>query len=204
MKTNYLFTIILFLWLTLFAGCYTVLVHPNVETTDENGYTYSDEVKFYDECSDCHKDIPTGNLSKSEILNAHQSYSNFGYYDFENNYYTDSYYGDYGYYYNYPWWLEVAPAVKYKKSEQYSGGARDNDSERGTTTRERKHEMDIPSPSVSTGSSNTSSSTSSSNNSGNTTETRTSTNSNSDRNSSGTSGTRDNSGGRSSDSGRRK
>lgn len=37
----------------------------------------------------------------------------------ENNYYADSYYGEYGYYYQYPWWLSIAPPA-------YSAPGRDN------------------------------------------------------------------------------
>lgn len=192
--------------LLLFAGCYTVLVHPEIENKDENGYTYYDDVKFYDDCSSCHKDITPNHFESPEILKSHPSYSNFGYYDFNDYYYNDSYYGNFGYYYNAPWWLEVAPQVKYKRNEeQYTGGARDNSSERSETTRDQRRDLSVPSPTVSSGSSSSSSGSSDSSTSSTSTETRSSSSSTStDRNSNGTSGARDNSGGRSPDSGRRK
>jgi hypothetical protein len=207
MKTNLIISVVVIFLLSLVTGCYTILFHPDVETTDENGYTYNNDVKFYDDCSSCHKDVPHSYVESPQILKAHPLYSNFGYFDYNNYYYNDSYYGNYGYYYNYPWWLDITPPTNNNKSEQYTGGARNNSSERGEAARERPRNIDLPSPTVSPGNTGTTGTgTSTSTSSGTSTETR-STNSNSNasgRNSSSTSGARNNNGDRSSDTGRKK
>ncbi|MCX6152301.1 MAG: hypothetical protein NTX22_17380 [Ignavibacteriales bacterium] len=195
MKAKFLFVIIIITFLSLITGCYTILVHPSIENTDENGYTYENNVTFYDDCSSCHKDIAPRNIVTPEILKTHPSYSNFSYYDLNEDYYSDSYFGNYGYYYNYPWWLEVAPPAKYKKTEQYTGKSRDNSSERGAA-RDRSPQINLPSPTTS-GNSGSSSST-------NQSKETTKSSDSSDRNSSSTPSSRDNDGNRSTDSGRRR
>jgi hypothetical protein len=206
MKTKLFFPVIVVFLLSLFAGCYTVFIHPDLESKDDNGYTYNKDVKFYDDCSSCHKDISQDYVESPQILKAHPLYSSFGYFDYDDYYYNDSYYGGYGYYYNYPWWLDVTPPTNNIKSEQYTGGARNNSSERSETTRERPRNVDLPSPTVSSGSSGTSeTSTSSGTPSGTTTENKSANSSNtSERSSSSSPGSRNNSGDRSSDSGRKR
>jgi hypothetical protein len=207
MRTNFLFLIFTTFLLTLFAGCYTILIHPDVEIKDKNGYTYNNNVKYYDDCSSCHEGVADSYIESPQILAAHPLYSNFGYFDYSDYYYNDSYFGDYGYYYNYPWWLEVAAPSYNKKSEQYSGGARNNNSERSEITRERARNNDIPSPTITPGNTETTETGSSQGtSSGTSVETR-STNSSDNttgRNSSNTSGARNNSGERTSDSGRKR
>jgi len=209
MKTGKFAPFLIIVFMSLFSGCYTVLVHPDVETTDENGYTYDNDVKFYDDCSSCHKDDVHDYIESPQILKAHPMYSNFGYYDYSDYYYNDFYFGNYGYYYNYPWWLDITtPANTYKKSEQYTGGARNNSSERSETTRERTRNIDLPSPTITPGNGETTETSSSKSNgttSGTTVETRSTNNNNaSGRSTSNTSGARNNNGERSSDTGRKR
>lgn len=142
------------------AGCYTVVQHPEIQNTDENGYTYSSRVTFYDDCSTCHQDIPARKYTKEEhlaMLKSHKSYQtddNAQYSDVEGydnsesgdgNVYNDDYndgynvnnyfYGSgYSYYYDYPWWYSVAPLTpptyQSGKKGNYTGNANSNDGDR--------------------------------------------------------------------------
>ncbi|HEX2868819.1 MAG TPA: hypothetical protein VHO03_17395 [Ignavibacteriales bacterium] len=212
--------------LSVLSGCYTIIEHPDVQAKDENGYTYSNKVYFYDDCASCHEDQNRlGQMTRSEhmaMFKAHDdtSYDN-GYYDNgnEDNYYSDQYYyptqyyGDYGYYYNTPWWSTVTPPEDMTKTRdnngrqtvQYNGRSRNESGDRGSNTRQSGDSPRLSSPTVSTSSG--SSSSSGSNVQTNSTQSRTETRSSSDNNSSRSSNeqprSRNNDSNRSSNSGRR-
>jgi hypothetical protein len=130
----------------------------------------------------------------------------------ENNnqiYYSEPYYGDYNYYYDYPWWLRgprgyIAPVETPSSTSQSiqrtSGTVRDNNGSRSTPENDRPIVNTKP-PSRSSqpkDNSGSASKTSSDNNSGQ--QTRSSDNS---RSSDGNNSARNNNGNRNSESGRR-
>ena len=63
-----------------------------------------------------------------------------GYYD---RYYNSPFYGDYGYYYNYPWWLNIAPPATNNQSNNRdnasAGAVRNNNGERGNGRKRPKY-----------------------------------------------------------------
>ncbi|MEO8399427.1 MAG: hypothetical protein ABI550_06385, partial [Ignavibacteriaceae bacterium] len=60
--------------------------------------------------------------------------------NYQEGYYIDQYYGGYGYYYDYPWWLTIIPPSvneerKADRDKTQTGSIRNNDGERGSTPR---------------------------------------------------------------------
>ncbi|MEI7810894.1 MAG: hypothetical protein WCJ01_00555 [Ignavibacteria bacterium] len=162
MKTGSLifsFAVLLFI---MFSGCYTMIQHPNVEKTDKNGYTISQKVFFYDDCNSCHNNKSNNDYVKKTDTNAEpaETYSQndedynseyndpgnsgSGYYvsGYSAPYYGSTYYGSYGYFYNRPWWHNVAPPTVSvsnpgtgdKSAGQYDGRARTSDGSRSEAT----------------------------------------------------------------------
>lgn len=204
MKTKLIY-IVLTVLIFILPGCYTVLVHPEVELQGNEGTVYSSSVNFYDDCSSCHSEVPDGNMESMntyDVVKAHlQGQDN----DFYGYYSAGYYYDSYDYYYNIPWWTQYTPVVKDREKDNYTGSARNNDSERGSAS-ERRRSTNFTSPAVSTSSSSSSSSgsTSSSSSSSSTQTNKSSSNESSTRSSSDAPQSRNNDGNRSSDSGRRK
>lgn len=213
--------------LSVLSGCYTVIEHPDVQAKDENGFTYNSKVFFYDDCSSCHTDKDhQRQLTQNEHLSmfkAHDdtAYDNNAYdnggYNSEDYYYSDQYYyptqyyGDYGYYYNTPWWYTVTPPAEVTKTRdnngrqtvQYNGRSRNESGDRGRDTRQSGDSPRLSSPTVSTsGSSSSSGSNVQTNTSQNKTETRSSSDNN-NRSSNEQPRSRNNDSNRSSNSGRR-
>lgn len=110
----------------LMQGCYTVVDHPDIETTDENGYSYTTKVYFYDDCNSCHTGVDKyGNytsvpgMSKAHASEENQTNSagstvtSNGQPTGTEIYVAEDYYeyyggeGGYSYYYNHPWWYDV-------------------------------------------------------------------------------------------------
>jgi hypothetical protein len=146
-------------------------------------------------------DVVKAHLKDDEETDVYDNRDFFGY--FSSGFYVDSY----DYYYNSPWWTEYTPVIKTKERENYRSSARDNNSERETST-ERRRSSDFVAPTVTTtssssGSGSTSSSTSTSNSTDNSVK-RTSSDNSSSRNSSDAPSSRNSDGSRSSDSGRRR
>lgn len=183
MKIKLVYPLFIVLFLSFIAGCYTVVEHPDVVTKDENGYTYTEEVYFYDNCNSCHKEMAPRNytaVEKLKMAKTHReeadgtgysedsrSRSDY-YYDgyYNDSYYSSPYYGDYGYYYSYPWWYNVAPVVssdseKDRKTASEYKGSRNNDGGRGNDGRNSsdggRKGVDISLPTVNAGSSSGSS-----------------------------------------------
>ncbi|MGE5399937.1 MAG: hypothetical protein ACM3S2_06020 [Ignavibacteriales bacterium] len=199
---------------SLLTGCYTVIEHPDLVNKDENGYTYSSKVYFYDDCASCHTEKEMSSFTKQERLameKAHAPEDNNGSYYFGDQYYYQTeYYGDYGYYYNYPWWYTVNPPEQHTRTKtrdihqdqaiEYNGRGRNNDGGRGDSP---TTSAPTPTRSSNGGSSSGSGSTSTSvdNNQGQ--QNRSSSSSSDNRNSSEQPKSRNNDGNRSSNSGRR-
>ncbi|MCU7498200.1 MAG: hypothetical protein HF300_02670 [Ignavibacteria bacterium] len=227
MKLNIYIPVLITAALSVFSGCYTVVEHPDVQAKDENGYTYNSKVYFYDDCASCHSDQqPQRQMTQSgehlSMFKAHEdtAYDN-GYYSEEENYseqyyYPTQYYGDYGHYYNTPWWYTVTPPGEVTKTRnnndrqatQYNGRSRNESGDRGRDTRQSTDTPRLTSPTVSTSSSGGSGSSSSNssvqtNTEQNKTETRSSSDNNSSRNSNDQPRSRNNDSNRSSNSGRR-
>lgn len=137
--------------LSMLSGCYTVIQHPDITTTDKNGYSYSQQVNFYDDCKSCHSNTDnhkyvkttkgvtpvktyhdTNETDNGEYVNS-DGFGEYGYYDdYYTPYYTEQYYGNYGNYYSRPWWYDVAPpapaSASSKAVEDYRrSNARNND-----------------------------------------------------------------------------
>lgn len=214
MKIVYLIALISGLTLT---GCYTILEHPDINSKDENGFVYHDDVKFYDDCNSCHNSsdqtIVDSELSESSEPSMYRTHRNErpvrSYHG--DVYYSDSYYGDYDNYYNTPWWYEVSQSGSGKNQtnakEKYRTGSREN-------TGRNENEREVSRSSNQGGGLNYTSPTRSSNrgsdsSSGSSTSTETTKSSNSgenkseDRSNSDQPKSRNNDGNRSSGSGRR-
>ncbi|HEX2963991.1 MAG TPA: hypothetical protein VHO43_19485 [Ignavibacteriales bacterium] len=232
MKLNIYIPVLITAALSVFSGCYTVVEHPDVQAKDENGYTYNSKVYFYDDCASCHSDQqPQRQMTQSSehlsMFKAHEdtAYDN-GYYSEDGNYseqhyseqyyYPTQYYGDYGHYYNTPWWYTVTPPGEVTKARnnndrqatQYNGRSRNESGDRGTDTRQstdtptRGSAPNNVSVSGSNGGSSSGSSATTSTQQTKT-ETRSSSDNNSNRNSNDQPRSRNNDSNRSSNSGRR-
>jgi hypothetical protein len=98
-------------------GCYTMLVHPGVRTTDNiTGAEKTAEVTHAERCTDCHTGDVHGDRSmmrghRSGVYEGYNDYDPFwgygGYYDpflssgVSSSYFFDNYYS----YRNLPWWV---------------------------------------------------------------------------------------------------
>lgn len=136
--------VILFLIVTGFIGCYTIISHPIVKKGD-----YSQRVKFYNDCFSCHSNtdmIEYGYINRNHSL---------GYIGTNSIWVTPIYVQ--------PWWLDIRYSVEENQSLQRPNdrtGLRDMDGGRTSSPTN----FDIPSRN-SGSSNNSSSSNSSSNNS---------------------------------------
>ncbi len=78
------------------------------------------------------------------------------------SYYNNPYYGEYGYYYNYPWWLTLTPPAANSASDgrdnATAGAVRNNDGGRGTAPRDNGDINNAPPPARNTDSGSSSSS----------------------------------------------
>jgi hypothetical protein len=95
------FNIILgFLFTLSIAGCYTVYQHPNVVHKDDNGRVDLIEVSYKNNCASCH--------TESELEKYNYYVKKDIYITEENDTNETVKYNDVAYYYNMPWWYEVA------------------------------------------------------------------------------------------------
>ena len=64
----------------------------------------------------------------------------------DNGYYTNPYYGDYNYYYNYPWWYSMAPPAQSYVRDQNQGqqNLRNGMEGRGNTSRTGILQTELP------------------------------------------------------------
>ena len=139
------------------SGCYTMLVHPGVQTRDEiTGAEKAAEVTHMERCTDCHTGDVHGGRSgmRGRHYGAYEGWSDYdpfwgygGYYDpfgsspLSSSYFSDNYYS----YRNLPWWVYPpyyegggspdpgpvnAPAAKEKPARRGNVG---NDDSRGYT-----------------------------------------------------------------------
>lgn len=204
--------VILFSAVLIIPGCYTILEHPDISSKDENGFVYHDDVKFYDDCGSCHsaddEAIMSSNPSMFRTYRHQRAQSTYG----NDVYYSDDFFGGYGYYYNTPWWYDVSKSgsgknESSKNQEQTRNSARNNSGSRSDDN-EREAARNSSGGSGLNYTSPTRSSNSGSGSSGNTTETSKPSSSSNDsssgnRSTSDQPKSRDNSGNRSSGSGRR-
>lgn len=230
MKLRLYIPVIIIAALSVLSGCYTVIEHPDVQGKDENGYAYNSKVYFYDDCGSCHTDMDhSRQLTQSEHLSMFKAHGNAaydnGYYSdqsYSDQYYSTQYYGDYGYYYNTPWWYTVTPpeqvtktrdaqnqGIKYNGRSRKETGDRQRGDDHGTSTAATTSgggsspgvsSPTVSRPSSSGGSTSSSSTVSSSSSDQNRNETRSSSD---NRSSNDQPRSRSNDGGRSSNSGRR-
>jgi hypothetical protein len=82
---------------------------------------------------------------------------------YNDGYYNSPFYGDYGYYYNYPWWLNITPpasnAQTTNRDNTATGAVRNNDGGRGNAPRDRGEINNSPPPAINSGDSSSSSGT---------------------------------------------
>ncbi|MCU7496952.1 MAG: hypothetical protein HF314_09130 [Ignavibacteria bacterium] len=229
MRLRFYIPVVLTAALSAFSGCYTVVEHPDVQAKDENGYTYNSKVYFYDDCASCHTstDRP-GNMTQSEHLSMFKAHEedevllDEGYYSEEyytgQYYYPTQYYGDYGFYYQKPWWSNITPPERTSRTRdrrdgqgiQYNGKSRDQEGGRSGETRTGQLPSPPPPPPAgrnpggSSGGSGGSTTPANVQNGDNTNQNRNETRSSSEnKNSNEQPKSRNNEGGRSSNSGRR-
>lgn len=122
-------------------GCYTVLEHPDVSSKDENGFVYNNDVAFYDDCGSCHSETDQAIMSTHPQMYStyrNQRADDINYHD---GYYSQGSFGDYGYYYDIPWWFEVS------RSGSGSGDAvtkqNDNTRARNNSGRNETNEREV-------------------------------------------------------------
>ncbi len=73
---------------------------------------------------------------------------------YNDGYYNSPYYGNYGYYYNYPWWLNITPPAANAQPanrDAAAGAVRNNNGGRGDTPRDRGEIINTPPPAVNSG-----------------------------------------------------
>jgi len=157
-----------------FTGCYTVIEHPKLSVKDENGFSYTKDVAFYDDCGKCHTE------SEVKYYAAKSKVEPISTYHERDGFYAQRYYGAYNEYYNLPWWYTI-PIERFRDDENYvpeNSGRTSSNSDGGQViyegrNRDRNGDYDYPIPTYTSGSgSSTSSSTTSSSASSSTTSTR--------------------------------
>lgn len=105
---------LIFIFPLFLSGCYTMVTHPVIENMDEEGNRYSVNVRFYDDCTNCHtsEEIDRNQLIAYEMVKPHT------YIDDSGSYEDESFYDEYerstftSYRPNFPWWVEFAPMFR--------------------------------------------------------------------------------------------
>jgi hypothetical protein len=126
-KMNYIFITVIIIFL---AGCYTVLQHPDVVNTDENGNSYYGQVDYSSDCMKCHANAHT------EVAYDYNRYNSYYYQNVNNpDPGPQSWIG----YYQIPWWY--SPSGNVTRIINNGGGIPANNSGGNSQTTAGKPEI---------------------------------------------------------------